>query len=181
MMETVRISETSVNIKLTTRQYIPEGSKLHTRRRENLKSRASIWRWWVVIPLPSPWSWSNAHFELSAIAYLICTKKPSVCGGRLLRNQKTRSGSWVMHSCGHTRWPCDRNPRSAWWLVGTVDCMPSLRRLLLQITPRHLVIKIWDSLTLGPFLMVQNLEMKFHVLTATTMKIIYSLLLYGAM
>jgi hypothetical protein len=39
MMETVRTSETSVNFNLTTRRYIPEDSKLHTRRRENLKSR----------------------------------------------------------------------------------------------------------------------------------------------
>jgi hypothetical protein len=30
MMEAVRTSETSVNIYLTTRQYIPEDSKLHT-------------------------------------------------------------------------------------------------------------------------------------------------------
>jgi hypothetical protein len=38
MMEAVRTSETSVSINLTTWQYIPEDSKLHTRRRENLKS-----------------------------------------------------------------------------------------------------------------------------------------------
>jgi hypothetical protein len=31
-------SETSVDIQLRTRQYIPEDSELHTRRRENLKS-----------------------------------------------------------------------------------------------------------------------------------------------
>jgi hypothetical protein len=37
MMEAVRTSEMSVNIYLTTRQYIPEDSKLHNRRRENLK------------------------------------------------------------------------------------------------------------------------------------------------
>jgi hypothetical protein len=49
MMETVHTSETSVNIYLTTRQYIPEDCKLHTRRRENLKSHIiltcypSIW------------------------------------------------------------------------------------------------------------------------------------------
>jgi hypothetical protein len=36
LMETVRTSEMSVNIYLTTRQYIPEDSKLHTRLRENL-------------------------------------------------------------------------------------------------------------------------------------------------
>jgi hypothetical protein len=38
MVEAVRTSETSANTYLTTRQYIPEDSKLHTRRRENLKS-----------------------------------------------------------------------------------------------------------------------------------------------
>jgi len=38
MMEAVRTSETSVNFNLTTRRYIPEDSKLHTRRRENFKT-----------------------------------------------------------------------------------------------------------------------------------------------
>jgi hypothetical protein len=38
MMEAARTSETSVDIQLRTRQYIPKGSELHTRRRENLKS-----------------------------------------------------------------------------------------------------------------------------------------------
>jgi hypothetical protein len=38
MMEAARTSETSVDICLTTRQYIPEDFELHTRRRENLKS-----------------------------------------------------------------------------------------------------------------------------------------------
>jgi hypothetical protein len=38
MMEAARTSETSVDIQLRTRQYIPEGSELHTCRRENLKS-----------------------------------------------------------------------------------------------------------------------------------------------
>jgi hypothetical protein len=37
MMEAARISETSVDIQLRTRQYISEDSDLHTRRRENLK------------------------------------------------------------------------------------------------------------------------------------------------
>jgi hypothetical protein len=36
MMEAARTSETSVDIDLTTWQYIPEDSELHTRRRENL-------------------------------------------------------------------------------------------------------------------------------------------------
>jgi hypothetical protein len=38
MMEAARTSETSVEIQLRTRQYIPEDSELHTRRRKNLKS-----------------------------------------------------------------------------------------------------------------------------------------------
>jgi hypothetical protein len=42
MMEAVRTSEPSVNIFLTTRQYIPEDSILHTRRHVNLKSHLPI-------------------------------------------------------------------------------------------------------------------------------------------
>jgi hypothetical protein len=38
IMEAVGTSETSVNFNVTTWRYIPEDSKLHTRRRENLKS-----------------------------------------------------------------------------------------------------------------------------------------------
>jgi hypothetical protein len=38
MMVAESTSETSVDIQLRTRQYIPEDSELHTRRRENLKS-----------------------------------------------------------------------------------------------------------------------------------------------
>jgi hypothetical protein len=38
MMEAVRISETLVNLNVSTLRYIPKDSKLHTRRRENLKS-----------------------------------------------------------------------------------------------------------------------------------------------
>jgi hypothetical protein len=39
MMEAERTSETSVDIQFRTRQYIPEDSELHTRRREILKSQ----------------------------------------------------------------------------------------------------------------------------------------------
>jgi hypothetical protein len=39
-MDAVRTSETSVYSE-TTGRYIPEGSNLHTRRRENLKSHVS--------------------------------------------------------------------------------------------------------------------------------------------
>jgi hypothetical protein len=42
MMETARTSETSVNIYLTTGQYIPEDCKLHTSRRENLKTHKIV-------------------------------------------------------------------------------------------------------------------------------------------
>jgi hypothetical protein len=37
MMEAVSTSEMSVNFYQTTRRNIPEDSRLHTRRRENLK------------------------------------------------------------------------------------------------------------------------------------------------
>jgi hypothetical protein len=37
-MEVVRTSETLVNFNVTTQRYSPEDSKLHPRRRENLKS-----------------------------------------------------------------------------------------------------------------------------------------------
>jgi hypothetical protein len=42
IMEAVRASETSVYSNETTRRYIPEGSNLHTRRRENPKSHTLI-------------------------------------------------------------------------------------------------------------------------------------------
>jgi hypothetical protein len=42
MMEVVSTSETSVNFYDTTRRNIPEDSRLHTRRRENLKSHYLI-------------------------------------------------------------------------------------------------------------------------------------------
>jgi hypothetical protein len=42
MMEAARTSETSVDIQLRTRQYIPEDSELHTRHRENLKSQTVV-------------------------------------------------------------------------------------------------------------------------------------------
>jgi predicted secreted protein len=42
IMQAVHTSETSVNIYLTTRQYNPEDSELHNRRRENLKSHIAI-------------------------------------------------------------------------------------------------------------------------------------------
>jgi hypothetical protein len=38
MMNAVRIFETSAHFNVTTRRYIPEDSKLHTRHHENLKS-----------------------------------------------------------------------------------------------------------------------------------------------
>jgi hypothetical protein len=38
MMEAVRTSETSVHFNVTTQCHIPEETKLHTRRRKNLKS-----------------------------------------------------------------------------------------------------------------------------------------------
>jgi hypothetical protein len=41
MMEAARTSEASVDIYLTTRQYIPEDSELYTCHHENLKSHVA--------------------------------------------------------------------------------------------------------------------------------------------
>jgi hypothetical protein len=46
MMEAVCTSEMSVNIYLTTQQYIPEDSKLHIRHHENLKSHIPNSAFW---------------------------------------------------------------------------------------------------------------------------------------
>jgi hypothetical protein len=47
MMEAVLASETSVNFNVTIQRYTPEDSKLHSRRRENLKSHtiSHILKW----------------------------------------------------------------------------------------------------------------------------------------
>jgi hypothetical protein len=51
MMEAARTSETSADIQLT-RQYIPEDSELHTRRRENLKSHSvNMLIFLIILPL----------------------------------------------------------------------------------------------------------------------------------
>jgi hypothetical protein len=42
MMEAAHTSETSVDIQLRSRQYIPEYSELHTHRHENFKSHKLI-------------------------------------------------------------------------------------------------------------------------------------------
>jgi hypothetical protein len=42
IMEAARASETSVDIQLRTRRYIPEDSEFHTRRRENVVQRPSV-------------------------------------------------------------------------------------------------------------------------------------------
>jgi hypothetical protein len=42
MMEAGRISETSVYSNVTARCYTPEGSNLHTRRRENLNYHKTV-------------------------------------------------------------------------------------------------------------------------------------------
>jgi hypothetical protein len=49
MMEAARTSETSVDNQLRTRQYIPEDSELHTRRRENFKSQIFIYYAFFII------------------------------------------------------------------------------------------------------------------------------------
>jgi hypothetical protein len=67
MMKAVRTSETSVNFNVTTQRYIPEDSKLHTRRRENLKSHIFLFISppWVLHASPIPFSliWSSVYWK----------------------------------------------------------------------------------------------------------------------
>jgi hypothetical protein len=79
MMEAVRISETSVNFNVTTRRYIPEDSKLHTCRREKLKSYI-VYYWF--------YSW-NPHFPNSS-------KKENTFDGKIFRISKNLPliGGW---------------------------------------------------------------------------------------
>jgi hypothetical protein len=52
MMEAVRASGKSVYSNEITRRYIPEGSQLHTRRRENLKSHVLLLVYLILISQP---------------------------------------------------------------------------------------------------------------------------------
>jgi hypothetical protein len=63
MMEAVRTSETSVYLNETTRRYIPEDSKLHTRRRENLKSHTNF--------LPRSLKLGHATLRIVVAGYMI--------------------------------------------------------------------------------------------------------------
>jgi hypothetical protein len=52
MMDAVCTSEMSINIYLTTWQYIPEDSTLNTRHRENLKSHSKFaWKMMFILSL----------------------------------------------------------------------------------------------------------------------------------
>jgi hypothetical protein len=78
MLEAALTSETSVDIRLRTRQYISEDSELHTCRRENLKSHTPVtiiayllyrvaWSYFIYIlssPVaPQPYKWALATFR----------------------------------------------------------------------------------------------------------------------
>jgi hypothetical protein len=63
MKKPVHNSETSVYSDETTRRYIPEGSKLHTYRGENLKYHTDLWFLFFGIRLKM---WENAYNMLIA-------------------------------------------------------------------------------------------------------------------
>jgi hypothetical protein len=79
MIEAARTSETSVDIQLRTRQYIPEDSELHTRRRENLKSHLIFTSICVSYQLPSPYSREVPWSCLLPGAPLSVTSTHAVC------------------------------------------------------------------------------------------------------
>jgi hypothetical protein len=80
-MEAIRTSETSSHFNVITRRYIPKDSKLHTRRRYNLKSHTVTQCLWTAAtnrPLVHPpcdiwvqratvgWCWQSKQGELGA-------------------------------------------------------------------------------------------------------------------
>jgi hypothetical protein len=74
IMKAVHTSETSVYSNQTTRHYIPEGSTLNTRRRENQKSHMNIftlfllWRLLIQCQLPNqPQIGSTFHNDFLVI------------------------------------------------------------------------------------------------------------------
>jgi hypothetical protein len=64
MTEAVRTSETSVHYNMTKRRYIPEDSKLHTHRRENLKSHK---RHKLILDLGTRWAVSGQRHAPAAL------------------------------------------------------------------------------------------------------------------
>jgi hypothetical protein len=66
MMVAVRISETQVHFKVTTRRHIPEDSKLHTLRRENLKSHT------IIFPL-DPRAKNSLTLDMTACSQFLLT------------------------------------------------------------------------------------------------------------
>jgi hypothetical protein len=105
MMEAARTSETSVNIQLRTWQYNPEDSELHTRCRENLKSRKlqrnSAWRCGQL---------GNYQFlkddsvplEWVTIITSPSTKTKMSLSWRTLTNQQTKSVNKIYSFCQKT-------------------------------------------------------------------------------
>jgi hypothetical protein len=74
MMEAVRTSETSVSIYLTTRQYIPEDSKLHTRHREILKSHTITKSLDQLVKVATGMSFSPVHCTVCHV----CGRKKTI-------------------------------------------------------------------------------------------------------
>jgi predicted enzyme involved in methoxymalonyl-ACP biosynthesis len=75
LMTVVRTSETSNNFNATTRRYIPEDSKLHTRHRENLKSHiqgrtASIIRAMIALMKAVCISETSINFNVTTRRYI---------------------------------------------------------------------------------------------------------------
>jgi hypothetical protein len=82
MMEAVRTSETTVDIQLRTRHYIPEDSEIHTRRRENLKSH--ILSHYITLHYMSQWRGLDINFGTVGTV-----------NGRLLSNHLSQYSVWL--------------------------------------------------------------------------------------
>jgi hypothetical protein len=88
IIEAVRTSETSVCFNKTTLRYIPEGCRLHTRRRENLKSQ-SLYA--VCLAKTRPSTFSDGACDVRVILrgrsmwHVTCYGFPHVVSRSLLR------------------------------------------------------------------------------------------------
>jgi hypothetical protein len=108
-MEAARTSETSVQIRLRPRKYIPEDkSELHTRRRENLKSHMR-WDYYLQVTSRRPRNFIHI-FKTGRVTVLYVSFV--MCLGRSLENDSELNGSkhstnpsfFVTSTCGSPKY-----------------------------------------------------------------------------
>jgi hypothetical protein len=97
LMEAARKSESSVYIQLRTRQYIPEDSELHTRRRENLNVGNTTFLLSVLV------EWLNSCFLFWRSRVQISARNPAVPRGFLRFSSVLPGKCWDALKLGYDR------------------------------------------------------------------------------